>query len=89
MKSLPKSLVPLSNRNCAPLSLSDKSTILYIAGNSIRELHPYIQDVLHDDEETPVIQLSEVCKLYKSRLHQLDEIAQSNFHSTRFKNEIL
>ena len=90
MKYHPKCLIAFYNRNRAQASTSQKGTTPDTAGTTaFAELISYMQEVLGSDDAPPVFQFSELSKLYSSRLHQLDEDAPSNIHSSRFKNRIL
>ena len=83
-------LTSLYNRDRAMTSTSQQSTVPETAKNTaFAELLSYIQAVLDSDEDTPVFQLSELTKLYTSRVHQLEENESSSIHATRFKNKIL
>ena len=90
MKYHPQCLVTLYNRDRALSNAEKESSVSdNVQNTAFAELLSYMEEVLTDEETTPVFQLSELTKLYTSRLLCLGENLQSRVHSTRFKNRIL
>ena len=90
MKYHPQCLVNLYNKDRAQSSYSKKSRKADVARNTaFAEMLSYMQEILEDDNTAPVFQLSELTKLYTSRLNELDKDETSAVHATRLKNRIL
>jgi hypothetical protein len=53
------------------------------------ELVSYVEDIREADSETPILKLSELVALYKSRLEQLGADTSSRTNSTRLKEKLL
>ena len=66
---------------------SDKETV--ISGIAFAEIVMYIEEARLDDSTTPVFKLTDLVKLYSSRMEQLGIKLDNKVHSTRLKERLM